>query len=146
MDRHGIIMQESLYCPDPITSGWAGTVWGRSHWFTQKCLPGGGGLSLQFTSSASATGDIPKGSAQHLAQFTQCIFYGWCGLHVILRCLFAVDAEATVQHGFVFADQVIKIFLWSVLYSITEDQPGCFCQKVRTAPSLVTEENWTWAI
>ena len=89
----------------------------------------------QFTSSASATGHIPQGSAQHLAQFTQRTFYGWYGLHPILRCLFAVDAEATVQHGFVFADQVIKIFLCSVSH-ITEDQPGCFCQKVRTAPDF----------
>ena len=90
----------------------------------------------QFTSSASATGHIPQGSAQHLAQFTQRIFYGWYGLYAILRCLFAVDAEAAVQHGFVFADQVIKIFLCSVSYNITEDQPGCFCQKVRTAPDF----------
>ena len=132
MDRHGIIMQESPYCPDPpprVGRGHCGAVHIGSR---RNVSP----VAEQFTSSASATGHIPQGSAQHLAQFTQRIFYGWYGLHTILRCLFAVDAEATLQHGFVFADQVIKIFLCSVSYNITENQPGCFCQKVRTAPDF----------
>ena len=62
------------------------------------------------------------------------------------KCLFAVDAEATVQHEFVFADQVIKIFLCSFLYNITEDQPGCFVRRQEQPPTLVTEENQTRAI